>query len=132
MSGIKERTLSISEVQREITSLPEQFTEPLEAVIVTRYGKPAMAILPHYTYKALLETLEGLQETLEIMKDPELMEALRESIQAMERGETIPWEDVKKELEKQDEMENSIHHTSAKSGVKHQRHPYQNANQQAH
>jgi antitoxin YefM len=108
MSEIKERMLSISEAQREITSLPEQFTgstEPLESVIVTRYGKPVMAIMPHYVYKALLETIESLDETLEIMKDAELMAGLRESIQQMERGETIAWEDVEKELDRQNEME---------------------------
>ena len=86
---MKETTLSISEAQREITSLPDRFTEELEATIVTRYGKKVMAILPYYTYKALLDTIESLQETLEIMKDEETMAALRESIQEMERGEVV-------------------------------------------
>jgi PHD/YefM family antitoxin component YafN of YafNO toxin-antitoxin module len=129
---MKETILSISEAQREITSLPDRFTEPLEATIVTRYGKKVMAILPYYTYKALLETMESLQETLEIMSDPETMAALREGIQAMERGETIAWEDVKKELEKQDEMENSIHRTSSKPSAKHQRQSHSGTNQQAY
>jgi PHD/YefM family antitoxin component YafN of YafNO toxin-antitoxin module len=80
------------------------FREPLEATIVTRYGKKVMAILPYYTYKALLETIESLQETLEIMKDPELMAGLRESIQQMERGETIAWEDAEKELDRRNEL----------------------------
>lgn len=102
---MNETTLSISEAQREITSLPDRFTGELEATIVTRYGKKVLAILPYHTYKALLETIESLQETLEIMKDPELMAELRESIQEMEQGKTVAWEDVKKELEKQDEME---------------------------
>lgn len=112
---MKETTLSISEAQRELTSLPDTFTEPLEAAIVTRYGKKVMAILPYYTYKALLETIESLQETLEIMKDPELMAGLHESIQQMERGETIPWEDVEKELDKRNEMERSNHTLRSKS-----------------
>jgi len=100
-----EHTLLLSELQRELVKLPDRFTEPLEATIVTRDGKKVMAILPYYTYKALLETLESLQETLEIMSDPETMAALREGIQAMERGETVAWEDVQKELDKLDEME---------------------------
>jgi antitoxin YefM len=98
-----ERTRLISDIEQEITSLPDQFQEPLEATIVTRDGKKVMAILPYHTYRALLETLESLQETLEIMKDPETMEAIRQGIQEAEQGETVAWEDVKKELEKIDQ-----------------------------
>lgn len=108
MSAIKERLLSIAEAQREFTSLPDQFiesTEPLESVIVTRYGKPVMAVMSHAMYKALLETIESLQETLEIVQDAELMAGLRESIQQMERGETIALEDVEKKLDELNEAE---------------------------
>lgn len=131
---MNEKTITISEAQRVITSLPDQFTGEgdLEATIVTRYGKKVMAILSYTTYKALLETLESLQETLEIMKDPETMAALRESIQAMERGETVAWEDVKKELEEQYELEDHIHRARKNSLNKHQRQAYQGTNQQAY
>jgi antitoxin YefM len=135
VSEIKERMLSISEAQREITSLPEQFTgstEPLESVIVTRYGKPVMAIMSHPMYKALLETIESLQETLEIMKDAELMAGLRESIQQMERGETIAWEDVEKELDRQNEMERTKHTLRPKSANQYQRYPHSGPNPQAY
>jgi PHD/YefM family antitoxin component YafN of YafNO toxin-antitoxin module len=100
-----EHTLSLSKAQQEIIHLPDQFTESLEATIVTRRGKKVMAILPYYTYKALLETIESLQETLEIVQDEEMMAAIREGERAIERGETIAWEDMKKELEKLNEAE---------------------------
>src|SRR5579872_2837326 len=96
--------ISISEVQDKITYLPEQFDEDPEVVIVTRHEKPVIATLPFNTYQSLLaiETalhkLESLQETLEIMQDEELMASLREGIEAMERGETVAWEDVQREL----------------------------------
>jgi len=96
-----ERTISISEAQSKITQLPEQFAEDPEAVTVTRYGKPIMTILPYETYQRIqeaLETIESLQETLEIMQDEELMASFREGVRALERGETVAWEDVKKEL----------------------------------
>jgi len=90
--------LSISEAQRELTRLPEQFEEESEAVTVTRYGKPVMTILPYNTYKSLLETLEALQETLEIMQDEELMAAFREGVKALQR-EWVDWgQDAKREL----------------------------------
>jgi antitoxin YefM len=129
---MKETTLSISEAQREITSLPDRFTEELEATIVTRYGKKVMAILPYSAYKALLDTIESLQETLEIVQDPELMAVLRQSAEEVERGETVAWEDVKKELDKLDEMERSSVQRRTKSATQHQRQSYQGTNPQAY
>lgn len=93
-----EHTLSISEAQKELTRLPEQFEEEPEAVTVTRYGKPVMTILPFNTYKSLLEIIEALQETLEVLHDEELMAAFRESVKALQNGEMVDWEDAKREL----------------------------------
>lgn len=95
---MSEHMLSISEAQRELTRLPDQFEDELEAVTVTRYGKPVMAILPFHTYKSLLETIEALQETIEVLQDEELMASFREGVKALQNGETIAWEDVKREL----------------------------------
>ncbi len=97
-----EHTISISEAQTKITRLPEQFAEDPEAVTVTRHGKPVMTILPYDTYKRIqeaLETIESLQETLEILQDEELMAAFREGVQELAEGKGRPWEEVKKELE---------------------------------
>ena len=93
-----EHTLSISEAQREITRLPEKFEEDPEAITVTRYGKPVMAILPYDTYKSLLETIDSLLETIEVLQDEELMTAFRESVKALQNWETVDWEDAKRKL----------------------------------
>jgi antitoxin YefM len=85
------KTYSISEIREEITRLPEQFEQEPGAVMVTRHGKPLMAILPWELY-------ESMMETLEIMGDAELMAAFRQGIQEMAEGKGRPWEDVKKEL----------------------------------
>jgi prevent-host-death family protein len=93
-----ERTISISEAQSKITRLPEQFAENPEAITVTRHGKPVMAILPYKEYRELLEKIDSLIETMEIMRDEELMAAFREGVKALERGETVAWEDAKRRL----------------------------------
>src|SRR6478672_6939868 len=102
---MKEHTIPFSEIQQEIPSLPDRFTEPLEAAIITRDKRKVMAILPYPTYKALLGYIESLEETLEIMRDPEMMAAIREGIQDIEQGRTVAWEDVKKELDRQNGRE---------------------------
>ena len=77
------QALSISDVQREFTRLPDQFEkeEELDAVTVTRYGKPVMAILPFSTYKLMLEAIESMLETLEVLQDEELIVATVKEIQ---------------------------------------------------
>jgi PHD/YefM family antitoxin component YafN of YafNO toxin-antitoxin module len=42
---------------------------------------------------------ESLVETLEILADEELMEALRQGIQEAESGQGIPWEEAKQQLD---------------------------------
>lgn len=89
---------SISEIREVITHLPEQFDEEgLQAVTVTRHGKPVMDILPHKTYQELLETIDSLLETLEVIQDEELMAAFRQGMKDVEEGRVIPWEQAKKE-----------------------------------
>lgn len=95
---MSEQILSISEVQKEITRLPDQFEEGLEAVTVTRYGKPVMTILPSDTYKKLCETIDVLLETMSIQQDGELMASFHRGIQDVKEGKVTPWEEVKKEL----------------------------------
>ncbi len=95
---MSESTYSISEISEVITRLPEQFDQDPKPVTVTQHGKPVMTILPSSTYKELLETVESLLETLEVLKDEELMTAFRQGVKELEEGEGRPWEDVKKEL----------------------------------
>ena len=95
---MSEHTLSISEAQREFTRLPDQFEEELDAVTVTRYGKPVMAIIPFNTYKSLLETIEALQETIEVLQDEELMASFREGVKELAEGKGEPLDKVLKEL----------------------------------
>lgn len=95
---MSERIYSISEIRETITRLPEQFEEEPDVVTVTRHGKPVMTILPTETYRALIETVEALEETLEIIQDEELMAAFRRGVQELAEGKGRPWEDVKREL----------------------------------
>ena len=107
-----EYMLSISEAQREMTRIPDQLTGKFQSLTVTRYGKPILSILPYHIHQALLEEnlsfketiavlqakIESLQETLEVLHDEELMQAIRQGIQeiAENKGESL--DDVLKEL----------------------------------
>lgn len=83
-------TLTITEARTELLNLPEKLARD-HAVTITKRGKPIMAILPWDLYDSIIETLE-------IMSDKELMVVLRQSIKEVEKGKTISWEKVKREL----------------------------------
>ena len=88
------KTLSMVEARKQLTSLPEEFEreELLDVVTVTRRGKPVLAVMPWELY-------ETITETLEIMADHEMASALKESIAEYGRGEAIPWEKAKEDLD---------------------------------
>lgn len=94
----RKSTYSISEIREAITRLPEQFEQDTDVVTVTRHGKSVMTILPTSTYETLMETIDSLLETLEVMTDEELMAAFRRGVQDAAEGRVIPWEKVKKEM----------------------------------
>jgi PHD/YefM family antitoxin component YafN of YafNO toxin-antitoxin module len=62
----------------------------MDAIAVTRRGKPVLAVMPREFY-------ETLTETLEIMADKDLMNKLKKSIRELETGKVIAWEDAKRE-----------------------------------
>lgn len=84
------KDISITDARSRLTQLPEEMGAT-GWFALTRHGAPVMAMLPWELYETLLDTLD-------IMSDPELMEALRQSIQEAKEGHLIPWEDVKEEL----------------------------------
>ncbi len=88
------KTLSMVEARKKLTSLPEEFArkEELDAVAITRRGKPVLAVMPWELYESIIETLD-------VMGDEELTSVLRESIAEYKRGETISWEKVKEDLD---------------------------------
>ena len=87
------KSLSITEARNKLTELPEKFAnEPDgEAIAVTRRGTPVMAILSWEFYESILETIE-------IISDPDLMDAFRKSLKEIKHDRFIPLEKVGRRL----------------------------------
>jgi prevent-host-death family protein len=86
------KDISMTVARHELTSLPERLAEEPGAVAVTRRGKPVLAILPWELYESIVETLE-------ILGDEALMDALRQGVQELQDGRGVPWEEAKRVLE---------------------------------
>lgn len=87
------RTLPMMEARKQLTSLPELLVHDgeIDVVEITRRGKPVLAVMPWELYESVFETLA-------VLGDHELLGALRQSIQEMESGTLVPWQDAKREL----------------------------------
>ena len=81
------------EARARLTRLPEELKSKsdMQTVAVTRNGEPVLAIMPWELY-------EGLIETMEILADRSLMEALKESLEDVKKGRMYSEKEVKKAL----------------------------------
>lgn len=84
--------LTISEARKELLDLPEKLARTSErAVTITRRGQPVLAILPWEFYETIVETLD-------ILGDPEMVSALRASLEDIKHGRVVSNAEAKKRL----------------------------------
>ena len=73
--------LSLADVKNRLSEVIETLEREHGRVVVTKHGRPAAVMLS-------IEDLESLEETLEIMSDPALLEAVREGQSDVAAGRT--------------------------------------------
>ena len=84
--------LTISEARKALLDLPEKLARsPERAVTITRRGRPVLAVLPWEFYESIIETLD-------ILGDPDMVKALRESLEDLDRGRVVTNAEAKKRL----------------------------------
>ena len=81
--------LTITEARQKLLELPKELTD--EPIIITQHGKPVMTAMSY-------EQFESLIETLSILSDESFTKRLQASIAQVEQGETINWEEAKRQL----------------------------------
>lgn len=84
-------TLPLAAVKAKLSEVVDRVEREQDRVTITRNGRPVAMIVG-------MDDIEGLEETLEILSDERLMRKIRAGMAAVEKGETIPLEDVKKRL----------------------------------
>lgn len=84
-------TLPLAAVKAKLSEVVDRVEREQDRVTITRNGRPVAMILG-------IDDIEGLEETLEILSDKPLMRRIRAGVAAADKGDTIPFEDVKKRL----------------------------------
>ena len=98
-------TMPVTKLREELMHLPE-LLHRCGQVTVTSRGHPVAIIVSFTSYTQTCEQLEtmrqemqAMQETIEILQDAELMEAIREGMKALQDGDTVSLEEARRALD---------------------------------
>ena len=85
------KTVPVRELRANLGSLLDDVSDRRDHVLVTRNGIPAAALVP-------IDEYEALEETAEILSDPDALSALEAGLAEIERGETVTLSELRSEL----------------------------------
>ena len=78
--------MPFSEVKAHLSEIADRVERQHERILVTRNGRPSFVLVSP-------DDLESLEETLDILRDDELMESLRRSRKDAEEGDRVRLKD---------------------------------------
>ncbi|MDP3973317.1 MAG: type II toxin-antitoxin system Phd/YefM family antitoxin [Candidatus Daviesbacteria bacterium] len=84
-------TISASTARANLYDLIDQVALSGKRVGITKKGESKVVLISQ-------DDLDSLEATLDVMSDPELMEAIRQGDEDIKAGRVRDWEDIKKEL----------------------------------
>jgi len=76
-------TLPFSDAKAHLSELAERVEHQHERILVTRNGRPSFVLVSP-------DDLASLEETLDVLRDPELVASLSRSRAEAAHGETLP------------------------------------------
>ena len=85
------KTVPVREFRSNLSELLSDVADRRDHVLVTRNGRPAAALVP-------IDEYEALEETAEILSDPDALAAIEAGLAELERGETVTLDDLRREL----------------------------------
>jgi antitoxin YefM len=86
------KTVPVREFRRDLSRLLSDVADRRDHVLVSRHGRPAAALVP-------VDEYEALEETAEILSDPDALAALEAGLAELERGESVSLADLRRELD---------------------------------
>ncbi len=85
------KTVPVREFRSNLSELLSDVADRRDHVLVTRNGRPAAVLVPIDEYRAL-------EETAEILSDPDALAALETGLAEIARGESISLDELRSEL----------------------------------
>ncbi len=81
----------VTEAKRRLLEYAREAGDMGKTITITRRGRPYVVMMSAAEY-------ESIQETLEILSDPEATASLAQSKEDIEAGRLVDWKDSKNEL----------------------------------
>jgi len=75
--------MSLADVKNHLSQVVDRLEREHGRVVITKHGRPAAVVLS-------IEDLEGLEETLDVLSNPELMRRIRKAEAEIATGEDEP------------------------------------------
>lgn len=85
------KTVPVRELRSNLSSLLDDVSDRRDHVLVTRNGAPAAALVP-------IDEYEALEETAEVLSDPDALSALEAGLAEIARDETVTLAELRSEL----------------------------------
>ena len=85
------KTVPLTEARAKLSELLDELVQRHEHVVITRNGRPTAVLVP-------ADEQEVLEETLEILQDEDILEALRESEEDVKAGRLRTLREVRRDL----------------------------------
>lgn len=85
------KTVPVRELRSKLSELLSDVADRRDHVLVTRHGRPAAVIVP-------VDEYDALEETADILCDPDTLAAAEAGLAEISRDETVPLEAVRAEL----------------------------------
>ena len=84
--------LSLAAVKARFSELVDRVARQEDRIVVTRNGQPVAVLISP-------DDLEGLEETLAVLSDPDLLARVRAGEAAADRGDVVSLEQLRAEFE---------------------------------
>jgi prevent-host-death family protein len=85
------KTVPVRELRSNLSSLLDDVSDRRDHVLVTRNGTPAAVLIP-------IDEYEALEETAEVLSDPDALTALEAGLAEIGRDETVTLAELRSEL----------------------------------
>ena len=80
--------LPLAEIKKRLSEIVDGVERRHDRVVLTRHGRPAAVIISP-------DELESLEETLELLSDPNAVREIREADAAVEAGEVVTADELR-------------------------------------
>lgn len=85
------KTVPVRELRSDLAQLLDEVADRREHVVVTRRGRPAAVLIP-------VDEYDALEETAELLSDPDAVAAIESGLAEIERGETVSLRELRADL----------------------------------